>query len=53
MLLIYLSPPLLVVLGFEVHARQALYCLSCTSSPFCAGYFGGRVSLSAQASLDH
>jgi hypothetical protein len=33
----------LVGLGFKFSfelAKQALYCLSYTSSPFCSGYFG-------------
>jgi hypothetical protein len=34
-------------------ARQALYHLNHTSSPFCSGYFGARVLLFAQASLDY
>jgi hypothetical protein len=37
----------LVGLGFEVRAllaKQALYCLSNTSSPFCCSYFGDGVS---------
>jgi hypothetical protein len=34
-------------------ARKALYSLSYTSTPFCFGYFWDRVSLFAQASLDH
>jgi hypothetical protein len=48
----------LVVLGFEFRAytfaRQvdALLLKSC-SSPFHSGYFGDRVSLFSQASLDH
>jgi hypothetical protein len=34
---------ILAVLGFELgftFAKQALYCLSHTSCPFCSGYFG-------------
>jgi hypothetical protein len=34
-------------------ARQALYCLSHASSPFCSGYFADSVWLFAEASLDH
>jgi hypothetical protein len=33
-------------------ARQAFYPLSHAYSPFCSGYFGDRVLLFAQASLD-
>jgi hypothetical protein len=32
---------------------QALYNVKHSISPFCSGYFGGRVSLFDQASLDH
>jgi hypothetical protein len=34
------------VLNSELHtfAKNALYHLSCTSSPFCSGYFGGGIS---------
>jgi hypothetical protein len=42
--------------GFELSlalARQVLYCLSHAFSPFCSGYFGGRVSLFAQDGLNH
>jgi hypothetical protein len=38
------------ILGFELGA--VLYHLSHTSSLFCPGYFGTRISLFAQASLD-
>jgi hypothetical protein len=37
--------------GFTL-ARQVLYFLSHTSNPFCSCYFGGRVSIFAQAGLD-
>jgi hypothetical protein len=45
----------LVVLGFELFtlARQVLYCLSHTSSPFPSGYCGDGVLLFAQADLDN
>jgi hypothetical protein len=33
--------------------RQAFYCWSHISSPFCSGYFGYRLSLFVQASLDY
>jgi hypothetical protein len=33
-------------------ARQELNCLSHASSPFCSGYFGDRVLLFVQVSLD-
>jgi hypothetical protein len=38
--------------GFTL-ARQSLYHLSHTYSPFCSGYFGKGISLFAQISLDH
>jgi hypothetical protein len=42
------SPSYFVGLGFELKsftlAKQALYCLSHTSSPFFSGYFGGGIS---------
>jgi hypothetical protein len=46
----------LVELGFELGftlAKQALYHLSHTFSPFCSGYFGmGSCKLFAQAGLE-
>jgi hypothetical protein len=38
--------------GF-ILVRQTLYCLNHTSSPFFSGYFGDKVSLFAQAGLNH
>jgi hypothetical protein len=38
----------LVVLGYH---RRVVYHLSYTSSPFCSGYFGDRVSFFAQTCL--
>jgi hypothetical protein len=47
----------LAVLGFELKdfmiVRQALCHFSYASSTFGSGYFGARLSLFAQASLDH
>jgi hypothetical protein len=47
----------LTILGLELRdfvlARQALFCLSHTSSPFCSGQFGNRVLLFAWAVLNH
>jgi hypothetical protein len=47
----------LVVQWIELRASfmlmtQALYCLNHASSPLCSGYFGDRISLFAQTSLD-
>jgi hypothetical protein len=46
----------LVVRGFELWAfalvRQVFSRLNHTSSPFCSGYFGGKVFLFARTSLD-
>jgi hypothetical protein len=36
-----------------VLVSQVFYCLSCTYRSFCPGSFGDRVSLFAQAGLDH
>jgi hypothetical protein len=38
--------------GFTL-AKQVLYCLSHVLRPFSSGYFGDRVSLFTQASLDY
>jgi hypothetical protein len=40
------------VLFFASFARQLLYSLSLTASAFCSGYFGGRVLLFAQVSMN-
>jgi hypothetical protein len=53
----YWNPILfLLVVGFELKAscliRQALCHLSHTFTSFCSGYFGSKVLLFAQASLD-
>jgi hypothetical protein len=46
-------PLFFVLFFFFTLARQMLYHLSPACMPFCSGYFGDRVSLFAQASLDH
>jgi hypothetical protein len=38
--------------GFML-TRQALYCLSNTTGPFCSGYFGNMVLIFAQAGLGY
>jgi hypothetical protein len=45
-------PLFFVLFFFFTLARQMLYHLSPACMPFCSGYFGDRVSLFAQASLE-